>query len=203
MKPGALFVLAIVGAFLAGYLYRGRSSPDAKIIAASGDSLKRVALSFDSSLVRRHPGDSAAVAEPLSHERSRQTHAVSLGDTVAALQRQTDDALAAARDSGAVLSRVSAALDTERAATQRQAGAFAAALQQQQAAFAAVASQLAFYRDTALVKVQGELSRAQQLLDAALKVKRGIRCGPGGTLGGGYGAHGPDAGGFIGLSCVI
>jgi len=196
----ALLALLLVGA---GYGLRWwQDRPDASIVV-SRDSLTVAAHDTDLSITRRRPGDSAAVAEPLHVAGVHLQHAVSLGDTVPSLQSVTDSALSRVAAADTLASRAIVALATERAAEQRQVSELRATVDAQQQALGAALAQVAYYRDTAVVVLQGQRDAAQKLLDRALASGHRSRCGPGAGVGLAWATGGHGAGAFVGMTCQL
>lgn len=173
LSTPALIVIAAL-LFAGGYATRCWQDRPAAALTAIRDSaavLDTAAASLDSTIVQHHAGDSAAVAEPQHAARVHQQHAESLGDSVALLQAETDDALRLVATSDTNASRAAAALATERAAEARQAGEYRAAIADKDRAIAAAQAQVFYYRDTALVNMQGQRDKARRLLAEAIAIQ--------------------------------
>lgn len=188
-------VMGLIGGFLFG---RWDGSKELARIGRSADSLEQSVDSLAAIIAWHRDTDSNAVETPLLRARTIYLRAMSREDSLKLARARTD---AARADTNRAVAE--SALTREREIADAQIRGLRLAYVIQGHAVDSLRSRLAFYRDSALVRMTEQLSRAQQLLQESLAVPRRKRCG--------LGASGPLAvhqagiglGLAAGLSCQI
>lgn len=176
---------AIVVACLASYLVSRHDDAKLQALRASRDSLRGAVIALNVETQAR------ATAQRQTEDSLRQQLRRSRG-TVVVVQGRTDTLLASIPDT-TLRDSLSAALKQERAS--RDSAAMVA-----DALIAHLTSVASYWRDTAYAERSAQLTRAQELLNSALRARTPrIRCGP--TLAAGWALSGrPDA--LVGVGCT-